>query len=63
MDTSLFFASDSKLENPNRELKVLYSLSFSFRSRADSKLENPNRELKDYPELTNLNVSVAPIQN
>ena len=38
-------ATDSKLENPNRELKanavIEYTCGF-----CDSKLENPNRELK-----------------
>jgi len=38
---------DSKLENPNRELKVTSVTGISFCSSLDSKLENPNRELKD----------------
>ena len=38
--------SDSKLENPNRELKDhTYFLGVG-RKVSDSKLENPNRELK-----------------
>ena len=43
---------DSKLENPNRELK---GKDIAFKLPAyntiDSKLENPNRELKDYSVL------------
>jgi len=38
---------DSKLENPNRELKEIKKIIASEREgRYDSKLENPNRELK-----------------
>ena len=39
--------SDSKLENPNRELKELHSSSLLLANTCDSKLENPNRELKE----------------
>ena len=39
--------ADSKLENPNRELKVAWhAATRRERSHYDSKLENPNRELK-----------------
>ena len=39
--------SDSKLENPNRELKVLIKECKNLKELKDSKLENPNRELKE----------------
>jgi len=38
---------DSKLENPNRELKVPHSCFSTINFVVDSKLENANRELKD----------------
>ena len=40
-------ATDSKLENPNRELKDKSIAPASLTAVKDSKLENPNRELKD----------------
>ena len=38
---------DSKLENPNRELKVEEGYGADYWRFIDSKLENPNRELKE----------------
>jgi len=37
---------DSKLENPNRELKDRWETVGTGAVEDDSKLENPNRELK-----------------
>ena len=41
-----YLNKDSKLENPNRELKVIPYRKRKWAKAWDSKLENPNRELK-----------------